>query len=170
VLATADAPSALESELVEFLRAKLPSYMVPSAVVLLDKWPLTPNGKVDRKALPAPQTRATDGKGTFAAPRSPVEQAVAKVWCEVLGCPPVGLADNFFDLGGHSLLAAQVVSRVNRALPGAVTVRALFDQPTLAGFAREVEQRLETNPASRTPIHRVKRRIVRPEMELVQPN
>jgi hypothetical protein len=144
--------------------------MVPSAIVLLHAWPLTPNGKIDRKALPLPQMRTGESRGSFAAPRTPVEQTVAKVWCDVLGCPPVGLADNFFDLGGHSLLAAQVVSRVNRALPGSVTVRALFDQPTLAGFAREVELRLESNPASRTPIRRVKRRVTRPEMELVQPN
>jgi hypothetical protein len=94
---------------------------------------------------------------------------IAKVWGDVLGCPAVGLTDNFFDLGGHSLLAAQVVTRLNSALSGAVSVRALFDQPTLASFARQVEQQLE-NSGARAPSHRVRRRSARPEMELVQPN
>ncbi len=114
---------------------------------------------------------SSESRGAFAAPRTAVEQTIAKVWSEVLGCPPVGLSDNFFDLGGHSLLAAQVVTRLNITLAGAVSVRALFDQPTLAAFAREVERRLENNPTNRTPVLRMKRRTVaRPELELVQPN
>jgi len=156
-------------DLIEFLRAKLPAYMVPSAVVWLDAWPLTPNGKIDRSALPAPEVKSSELRGPFAAPRTEVEQTIAKIWCDVLGCAAVGLADNFFDLGGHSLLAAQVVTRLNVALPGAVPVRALFDQPTLAAFAHEVERRLE-NPTTRPSQHRVRRRVARPEMELVPPN
>src|SRR5207249_1056199 len=131
-------------ELIEYLRAKLPSYMVPSAVVPLTTWPLTPNGKIDRKALPVPVVRASESRGPYAAPRTAVEQTIARTWADVLGCASVGLGDNFFDLGGHSLLAAQVVSRLSATMPGAVSVRALFDQPTLAAFARDVERRLES--------------------------
>lgn len=154
-----------------FLRGKLPGYMVPASLVLLEAWPLTPNGKVDRNALPAPELRAGESRGPFAAPRTAVEQTVAQAWAEVLGLPAVGLADNFFDLGGHSLLAAQVVTRLNASLAGAVSVRALFDQPTLAAFAREVERRLENNPTGRAAAPRLKRRsVARAELELVQPN
>jgi acyl-CoA synthetase (AMP-forming)/AMP-acid ligase II len=169
VVAHSGTAASTEAELMEFLRAKLPVYMVPSAIVLLDAWPLTPNGKIDRKALPAPEVRSTGSRAGFAAPRTAVEQTIAKVWADVLGCGTVGITDNFFDLGGHSLLAAQVVTRLNATMSGAVSVRALFDQPTLAAFARQVEQQLE-NPNVRTPIQRVRRRTPRPEMELVQPN
>jgi hypothetical protein len=170
VLVQPDAPVVTDTEITEFLREKLPAYMVPAAVVLLNAWPLTQNGKIDRNALPAPELRSGESRAPFAAPHTPVEQAVARVWAEVLGRGTVGLADNFFDLGGHSLLAAQVVTRLNTALAGAVSVRALFDQPTLAAFAREVEARLETNPASRAPIHRVKRRTARTAEEVLQTN
>jgi acyl-CoA synthetase (AMP-forming)/AMP-acid ligase II len=169
VLAQPHTGAGVEGDVGEFLRAKLPAYMVPSAIVVLDAWPLTPNGKIDRRALPAPEVRSSESRGPFAAPRTAVELTIAKVWADVLGCPAVGLGDNFFDLGGHSLLAAQVVTRLNATLSGTVSVRALFDQPTLAAFAREVERKLE-NPGSRSPIHRVRRRAARQEMELVQPN
>ena len=169
VVTQPDAGGGAESDLMEFLRVKLPAYMVPSAIVLLNAWPLTPNGKIDRRALPAPEMRSSESRGPFAAPRTAVEQTIAKVWADVLGCPAVGLGDNFFDLGGHSLLAAQVVTRLNATMSGAVSVRAIFDQPTLAAFAREVEQKLE-NPGFRSPVQRVRRRAPRPEMELVQPN
>ncbi len=161
----------IEDSVLEFLRGKLPPYMIPAAVVVVAAWPLTPNGKIDRQALPAPEMRSSESRGPFAAPRTMVEQTVAKAWADVLGCPAVGLADNFFDLGGHSLLAAQVVTRLNVALSGVVSVRALFDQPTLAAFAREVERRLENSPSGRVAAPRMKRRAVsRPELELVQPN
>ncbi len=171
VLVSVDTPVDAESTLSEFLRGKLPAFMIPSAIVLLHAWPLTANGKVDRRALPAPEVRSSESRGPYAAPRTPVELTIAKVWADVLGAATVGLGDNFFDLGGHSLLAAQVVTRLNRMLPGAVSVRALFDQPNLAAFAREVERRIENDPAGRTEVHRVKRRsVARAEMELVQPN
>jgi hypothetical protein len=91
------------------------------------------------------------------------------VWADILGRPRVARHENFFDIGGHSLLAAQVVARLNTGLPGAISVRALFDQPTLAGFAREVERRLGSAD-SRTPVQRVKRRLARPDFELVPPS
>lgn len=165
------AAGSVELEVTDYLRAKLPSYMVPAAIVTLPAWPLTTNGKIDRNALPAPASRAGgDSRVPFAAPATAVEQTIAKIWCDVLQQETVGLGDSFFDLGGHSLLAAQVVSRVNAALQTGVSVRALFDQPTLAGFAREVELRREQNPASCIPLQRLKRRTARPELELVQPS
>jgi amino acid adenylation domain-containing protein len=153
-----DAAAPAESQVLEFLRAKLPGYMVPAALVFLEAWPLTPNGKVDRAALPAPGARTAE-PAAFAAPVSPVEHVIARVWSEVLGRSPVGRNDNFFELGGHSLLAAQVVSRLNAALQSALTVRAVFDQPTVAGLAREIETRRgAAAPAVRSIAARAKRR------------
>jgi hypothetical protein len=103
------------------------------------------------------------------APQSPWEEKVGKVWADILGRPRVARHENFFDIGGHSLLAAQVVARLNGSAPGALSVRALFEQPTLAAFAREVERRLGSADAH-APAHRVKRRTARPDLELVPPS
>lgn len=163
------APSA--EELIAFLRAKLPAYMVPSALVVVAAWPLTPNGKIDRKALPAPTTRVTETAAEQLAPQTAMEQSVAKIWADVLGREAVAREENFFDLGGHSLLAAQVIARLNVILPTPVSVRVLFDHPTLRAFARELEQRAETTATPRLPVQRLKRRaLARSEMELAQPN
>jgi amino acid adenylation domain-containing protein len=119
------------------LAARLPDYMVPAAYVRLDAFPLTPNGKLDRRALPAP------GAGAFAtrpweAPRGEVEEAVARVWAEVLRLERVGRGDHFFELGGHSLRAVQVVSRLRRALGVEVALGELFVHPVMADFAAAV--------------------------------
>jgi amino acid adenylation domain-containing protein len=127
------------AELAELLRRRLPDYMVPEAFVRLDALPLTANGKVDRRALPAPEWRRGAEAPKFAPPRGPIEELVAGIWSEVLGIEPIGIHDRFFDLGGHSLLATQVVSRVRRACAVEVPLRALFEAPTLAGFAARVE-------------------------------
>jgi hypothetical protein len=170
VLRAPDAPRATAVEISESVRRKLPAFMAPTAIVWLDAWPLTPNGKIDRAALPGKAAWSDAVVPPAAAPRNAIEEMVARVWSDVLGRPRVGRDDNFFDLGGHSLLAAQVVSRLSASLPSAISVRALFDQPTLAGFARAVEQRLDQGPPVRAPLQGPKRRIVRPELELAPPN
>ncbi|HEY0408795.1 MAG TPA: amino acid adenylation domain-containing protein, partial [Candidatus Dormibacteraeota bacterium] len=137
--ATAGAePDPLPQALAAFLAERLPSYMVPAAWVLLDRLPLTPNGKVDRAALPAPEERG--GGGAYLAPRSPVEEVLAGIWEEVLERQRVGVEDDFFALGGHSLVAAQVTSRVLKAFSVELPLRVLFERPTVAALAAEVER------------------------------
>ncbi len=138
------------SELQEFLRQRLPEFMIPSAFVVLDSLPLTPNGKVDRRRLPAPEVQAGDGEA-YAAPRTPVEDVTAEIWAQVLKVPRVGLHDNFFDLGGHSLLGTQVVSRMRDSLGVEVSLRSLFEAPTVAGLAEVVEGALRGRDAVPAP-------------------
>ncbi|WP_229506533.1 non-ribosomal peptide synthetase [Massilia sp. BJB1822] len=121
------------------LAAQLPEYMVPSAFVMLEAFPLTPNGKLDRKALPAPDQGEIVSR-TYAAPQGEVEQVLADIWQELLGIGEVGRDDHFFELGGHSLLAVQLVSRVRQTLDAELPLRALFAQPTLAALATAVAQ------------------------------
>ncbi|MFJ9744020.1 phosphopantetheine-binding protein, partial [Streptomyces sp. NPDC101166] len=113
----------------------LPAYMVPSAVVVLDRIPLTVNGKLDRRALPAPAAQAR----AFRAPETPTQETVAAVFAEVLGLERVGLDDDFFDLGGNSLIATRVVSRVGAALDTTVAVRTLFEATTVEALAARIE-------------------------------
>jgi aryl carrier-like protein len=111
------------------LAAGLPDYMVPAAYIRLEELPLTANGKLDRKALPAPDGDAY-GRGTFEAPVGPIETALARIWSEVLGIERISRNDSFFGLGGHSLLAIRVLERMRRdGLE--VDIRALFDMPVL---------------------------------------
>jgi len=134
---TSPAPSA--AELRGFIKDKLPEYMLPAWFVALDAIPLTPNGKVDRGALPAPEQSQLDRGGDFAPPRTPVEKAVAEIWARLLGRERVGLDENFFELGGHSLLATQVVSGIRESLEAELSLRTLFEEPTVAGLAEAVE-------------------------------
>jgi amino acid adenylation domain-containing protein/non-ribosomal peptide synthase protein (TIGR01720 family) len=132
------------------LQDRLPEYMVPSAFVALDRWPLTPSGKVDRRALPAPGLPA--GRD-HVPPRGPVEEAVARVFGDVLGIDPrrVGAQDGFFELGGHSLLATQVVSRVRTTFGVELPVRALFEAPTPADLAARIEALLRAGAGVDVP-------------------
>jgi hypothetical protein len=123
----------------QFLRERLPEYMVPSAFVLLDALPLNPNGKVDRKALPAPDMTGLSSGEAYVAPRTPVEEILAGIWGRLLGVTRAGIHDDFFALGGHSLLATQLLSRLREALQVELPLRSLFDAPTLAGMAAAVE-------------------------------
>jgi amino acid adenylation domain-containing protein len=130
-----DAP-AVGVDLRTFLRERLPEYMVPSAFVTLDAFPLTPNGKVDRKALAAPDARVE--ARVFAPPHTPQEQAIAEIWREVLRLDRVGRDDDFFALGGHSILATQVLSRVRRELGVDLPLRTLFEAPTVHALAERL--------------------------------
>jgi acyl carrier protein len=129
------------AELRTHLKERLPEYMVPSAFVLLERLPVTPNGKLDRKALPAPEAGGRS-EGVYVAPRTPIEETLAEIWREVLGVERVGVEDDFFDLGGHSLLATQVMSRVREAFTVEVALRGLFERPTVAGLGVMVEEAL----------------------------
>ncbi|RYZ40222.1 MAG: amino acid adenylation domain-containing protein, partial [Myxococcaceae bacterium] len=130
---------ALELDAVKASIAKqLPEYMVPSAWVLLPSLPLNPNGKVERKALPRPEAGA-ERKHVYVAPRNPTEQVLASLWESVLGVKHVGVQDSFFELGGHSLLATQAVSRIRTEFDIDLPLRALFEAPTVAALAQQVE-------------------------------
>ncbi|MRG92278.1 non-ribosomal peptide synthetase, partial [Polyangium spumosum] len=156
VVAKDGAPAA--GALREHLRSRLPDYMIPSAFVSLDALPLSPNGKVDRKRLPAPEETQQAMEAAYAAPRTEVERVLAEIWSEVLRAAPVGIHDNFFALGGDSILAIQVVGRAKRAGLHS-TVRDMFIHQTVAGLAQAVrsssaalaEQGAVTGRASLTP-------------------
>jgi hypothetical protein len=126
------------SDLRNFLQEKLPNYMIPCAFVFLDTLPLTPSGKVDREALPAPDRDRPELNQTFVAPRTAVEEVVAGVWAAALGLERVGVYDNFFDLGGHSLLALRVIFRVREALQIELPLRTLFEKPTVDGLSQAI--------------------------------
>jgi amino acid adenylation domain-containing protein/non-ribosomal peptide synthase protein (TIGR01720 family) len=130
-----DAQPVGADELRRHVKERLPDYMVPSAVVVLQALPLTPNGKVDRRALPAPDGARSELHEDFVAPRSPVEEALANIWKQVLRVERVGVHDNFFSLGGHSLLATQVVARVRETFSVELPLRHFFATPTLEGLA-----------------------------------
>jgi len=126
------------SEMRKYLKQKLPEYMIPSALVALDELPLTPNGKVDRRALPMPDQNRPDLVDAYQAPRTPLEDTLARIWAELLKVDKVGIRDNFFDLGGHSLLATQIVSRVRSCLSTELPLRTLFESPTIEQMAGAV--------------------------------
>ncbi|MGZ4134792.1 MAG: non-ribosomal peptide synthetase, partial [Tumebacillaceae bacterium] len=128
------------SQLRKYLLAHLPEYMVPSAFMYLDALPLTPSGKLDRRALPEPERDREELKRTYVAPRTPVEETLALIWADILRLEQVGIMDNFFELGGHSLLATQVVSRIKGAFDVELPLRKLFEAPTVSDLAIAVEQ------------------------------
>ncbi|HEY0386092.1 MAG TPA: amino acid adenylation domain-containing protein, partial [Pyrinomonadaceae bacterium] len=150
-----------ESELREYLREHLPQYMIPTFLVALDKMPLTPNGKVDREALPQPGQRTRSEGREPAAPRNHTEEILAAIWAEILGVERVGIHDNFFELGGDSIRGIQAIARANRA-GIKLAAQQLFEQQTIAGLARvagsapvvRTEQHLLTGPVELTPIQR----------------
>ncbi|WOB66747.1 non-ribosomal peptide synthetase [Microcystis aeruginosa] len=123
----------------EFVQQKLPSYMVPQALVLLNTLPLTPNGKVDRQALPTPDTATRNLATGFLAPRTPIETQMSQIWSEVLGVERIGIKDNFFELGGHSLLATQVISRSRDLFSVELSLQNLLEYPTIANLAQIIE-------------------------------
>lgn len=136
-------------------QAQLPDYMVPAAFAFLKAWPLTANGKVNRQALPVPESIAAQPAELFVAPRTAVEEVLASIWSEVLGREQVSIHDDFFALGGHSLLAIQVLSRVRQAFRIEVPPRHLFTAPTVAGLA-EMLRKHEARPGQVAAIARLR--------------
>ncbi|MEW6491000.1 MAG: amino acid adenylation domain-containing protein [Cyanobacteriota bacterium] len=130
-------------KLCRFLKKKLPNYMMPSAFVMLKALPITPNGKVDRRALPAPDRARPELDKGCVAPRTSTEEVLAAIWAEVLGLKQVGVHDNFFELGGHSLQTIQLVSKISIAMNLDLSVKLLFSHPTIAELADALENRLQ---------------------------
>jgi len=128
------------SELRSYLKDRLPEYMVPSAFVTLEEVPLTPNGKVDRKALPEPDWNGREASSGFVAARTPVEEMLCGIWEQLLKTEQVGIHENFFELGGHSLLATQVISRVRESFNVELPLRVIFESPTIAEISETIEE------------------------------
>ncbi len=138
----AAAPAPTAQELRQFLKTSLPEPMIPAAFVTLAQLPLTPHGKVDRKALPAPDSARTAAASDFVAPRTAAERTLAAIWSEILRVESVGVRDDFFLLGGHSLSAARILARVRDALGADLSLASLFENPTVEGLAGALEQEL----------------------------
>jgi amino acid adenylation domain-containing protein len=132
-----------------FLREELPDYMVPALFVMMKSLPLTANGKVDRRALPSPEQAGSEKEKVFVGPRTSVEEAIEKIWAEVLRLSKVSIHDNFFELGGHSLLVTQVISRLRKVFRVELPLRSLFESPTIAQLAERIEA-AEREEADRT--------------------
>ena len=125
----------------EYLRSRLPEYMVPKVFMEMECLPLNPNGKLDRRALAKIAPKEQRDERTYVAPRTPEEEVLAKIWAELLQVEQVGIHDNFFELGGHSLLAMQQISRVRKIFGVELAVRELFETRTLAGLAGRIEEK-----------------------------
>jgi acyl carrier protein len=158
----ADGEALASGELRQFLKQKLPDYMIPAAFVSLDSMPLTPNGKIDRRALPAPASLRTEttAAAAYVAPQSDLERIIAGIWQEALQVERVSTQDNFFDLGGHSLLLAQVHARLREVLKTDVPVIELFKYPTVGALAKYFSQKQKQNqqPLFQQTDDRVKKR------------
>ncbi len=152
---TAREGQAIEAEALRAALARsLPGYMVPSHVIALDAFPLTPNGKIDRKALPAPEGAGAMRQADYEAPAGPVEEAVAAAWAKLLGLERVGRQDNFFELGGHSLMAVNLIAQLRRQ-GISTSVRAVFAANTLAELAASIDLRDSVQEAVPVPASRI---------------
>jgi acyl carrier protein len=127
------------SQLRQHLAEKLPEHMIPSMFVQLSEFPLTPNGKIDRSALPPPDSARAEPADRFVAPTNPLEEDLAQLFSALLGVERVGIEDNFFELGGHSLLAMQLISRVRADFDMEIGLRDFFEAPTVTRLAEMME-------------------------------
>ncbi|NET13338.1 MAG: amino acid adenylation domain-containing protein, partial [Okeania sp. SIO1H6] len=134
-----------------YLQSKLPEYMVPSVFVLLETIPLTPNGKIDRKVLPAPDIDLTN-TDEYIPPQTPTQEILAKIFAEILEVTKIGIHDNFFNLGGHSLLATQVISRIRQSLAIEIPLKTLFESPTVEQLDKSIEQLTENSTTLQIPV------------------
>ncbi len=155
-----ESSGSLIPELRDYLKRRLPDYMVPAVIMMLDALPLTPNGKVDRKALPSPDGSRPELKSTFVAPRNAQERLLATIWAEVLGIEQIGVEDNFFELGGDSLMSIRVVAKASKAGLN-ITTKQLFQHQTIAQLAAAIgtthilaEQGVVTGTLHAMPSHR----------------
>lgn len=156
-LLPASAEGALSiGDLRAYLRERLPEYMVPSAYLVVDEFPLTPNGKVDRRALPAPE--GAQSEADYVAPRNPIEEVLADIWRGVLGVELIGINDNFFELGGHSLMATRVLSKIRAILRLELPLRVLFECGTVAELALAILP-FEAQPGRTEKIARAMQRV-----------
>ncbi len=144
-------PAPTVADLRKTISTGLPDYMIPSAFVLLDEFPLTPNGKVDRNALPAPDAGRAAPAGVYVPPRNAIEEAVAVAFGEVLGRDRIGARDDFFDLGGHSLMAAQLLARLRDAFGVEIPLKELFEASNVAALAHRVEDALRSQRGEAVP-------------------
>jgi len=126
------------TELRSFFKQKLPDYMIPNAFVSLESLPLSPNGKIDRKKLPAPDGTNLNLQASYVPPRNPTEQQVADVWTQVLNIEKIGIHDNFFELGGYSLLATQIIARMRKIFTVELSLRNFFEASTIADLSERV--------------------------------
>ena len=136
---TVDAAYVLIPQLRQFLKARLPEFMVPTIFMVVAEMPLTPNGKVDRRALPQPDALRRELAANYVAPRSPLEQQITKIWGEILKLDKIGIHDNFFELGGYSLLGTQAIARLRQLFGVDLALRVLFELPTIAELANRIE-------------------------------
>ncbi|CAG0930618.1 mycobactin peptide synthetase MbtE [Thermoflexales bacterium] len=136
------------TDLHSFLQTSLPTYMIPSDLIFLDEFPLTPNGKIDRLALPLPQDIQSTQESECSSHYTPIEELLVGIWREVLKCERIGVNDNFFELGGHSLSAAQVMSRIRELFKSDLPLRCIFESPTVATLAKQVQVGGHEKPVS----------------------
>jgi amino acid adenylation domain-containing protein len=142
----------------EFLREQVPEYMTPSTFMSLDALPLTANGKVDRRALPIPEALFDTLQTDFVAPQTPVEQALAAIWTDIMGLEQVGIHDDFFALGGHSILATRAIAQVRERFKVELPLHTLFEEPTIAHIATVIEQAQTQQHSQSMPRIRVRPR------------
>jgi acyl carrier protein len=139
-IVNAEGQQPTDSQLQDFLRSKLPEYMLPNLFVRLGSLPLSPNGKIDRKALRKPTETNALARDNYVAPETDLEEELVRIWKEVLRIERVGTEDTFFELGGHSLLATQLISRIREAFLVELPLRSIFETPTIRGLAMTIVQ------------------------------
>jgi surfactin family lipopeptide synthetase A len=139
---TREGEGASAAEIKGRLKERIPEYMMPWVIVMMEEMPLNANGKIDRSALPPVDLARTLDEETYVAPRNPIESIIGSLWSEVLKVEQIGVSDNFFELGGHSVLAAMLISRLRQLFHLEMPLRRLFEAPTLADFSDMVIRNL----------------------------